>query len=236
MTGKALGSKIGVLSKNPIGAAPHSVRRVVWGLVAFLGTVLAVGCQPGNRANTGADILTGDWDYYRMLGGETRGGFEAKRRFGFAHFDGLDPAAAWLHRRAGGDLEAIQDLRLEGDSLFLDFSSGRSVQARINGDTVSGRIFQEGDAIQRMWFVRRNAPPVYEPYYPLWAGPISDSTYSVEIDPAVPMQARDGTTLMSFVGRPVGGGPLRDSHGEDAVPSHRHGQRCLLGVPWVHLR
>ena len=33
-------------------------------------------------------------------------------------------------------------------------------------------------------------------------------THAVEIDPAVPMTARDGTTLMSFVGRPVGEGPF----------------------------
>ena len=78
----------------------------------------------------------------------------------------------------------------------------------MDGDTIAGRIFQNGEPIQRMWLVRRNTAPVYEPYYPLWAGPISDSTFAVEIDPAVPMQARDGTTLMSFVGRPVGDGPF----------------------------
>jgi len=59
-----------------------------------------------------------------------------------------------------------------------------------------------------MWFVRRDSPPVYEPYYPLWDGPVSDSAYAVEIDPAVPMEARDGTVLMNFVGRPVGEGPF----------------------------
>ncbi len=173
--------------------------------VAFaLVVALTSGCQSGS----GPSALTGDWDYYRMLGGESRGGFEAQRRFGFAHFEGTDATEAWLHRRAGGALETIQDVKLEGDSLFLSYASGASVRAEVHGDTIAGSIFQNGDAVQRLWFVRRNAPPVYEPYYPLWDGPVSDSTYAVEIDPAVPMRARDGITLMNFVGRPIGDGPF----------------------------
>jgi putative CocE/NonD family hydrolase len=143
-----------------------------------------------------------------MLGAGPNGGFEARRRFGFAHFEGADPGQAWLHRRAGGDLERIQALTLQGDSLFLEFASGRSVRAAVAGDTIAGRILQDGEPIQRLWLVRRNEPPVYEPYHPLWDGPVSDSAYAVEIDPAVPMRARDGTTLMNFVGRPVGEGPF----------------------------
>ena len=154
------------------------------------------------------EALTGDWDYHRMLGGESRGGFEARRRFGFAHFEGTDLQAAWIHRRAGGDSERIDVLRMEGDSLFLDFASGRSVRAVVAGDTISGRIFEGSDATQRIWFVRRNAPPVYELYFAVWPGPVSEPTYEVEIDAAVPMTARDGTTLMNFVGRPVGEGPF----------------------------
>jgi putative CocE/NonD family hydrolase len=143
-----------------------------------------------------------------MLGAEPSGGFEARRRFGFAHFEGTGAESAWLHRRAGGDLEVIEGLSLEGDSLFLEYASGRSVRAVISGDTIAGRIYQDGAPIQRMWFVRRSAPPIYEPYFPLWPGPVSDSTYAVEIDPAVPMTARDGTVLMNFVARPVGEGPF----------------------------
>jgi hypothetical protein len=180
------------------------------GATLFMGAAFLIvfawtgGCRPAS----GPDALTGDWDYYRMLGAESTGGFEARRRFGFAHFEGADPAGAWLHRRAGGDLEVVQGLTLEGDSLFLDFASGRSIRARLAGDTISGRIFQGGDPIQRTWLVRRHAPPVYEPYFPLWAGPNSDSSYAVEIDPALPMNARDGTVLMNFVARPVGEGPF----------------------------
>ncbi len=174
------------------------------GLVIVAVAACAGGCAPPS----GPDALTGDWDYYRMLGGESRGGFEAKRRFGFAHFEGADPTGAWLHRRAGGNLESIQELTLDGDSLFLVYTSGNSVRAVVVGDTISGRVFRDGDPIQRMWFVRRKAPPVYEPNFPLWDLPVSDSTYAVEIDPAVPMNARDGTVLMSFVARPVGDGPF----------------------------
>jgi putative CocE/NonD family hydrolase len=172
--------------------------------LALLAIALTGGCQPVS----GPDALTGDWDYYRMLGAEPSGGFEAKRRFGYVHFEGVDQASAWFHRRAGGDLEVIEGLALEGDSLFMDFASGNSIRAIMAGDTISGRIFRDGQPIQRMWFVRRDAPPVYEPYYPLWSGEVSDSSFAVEIDPAVPMQARDGTTLMSFVARPVGEGPF----------------------------
>ena len=170
-------NRIGNSSRFPITAGI--------GAFGLLAVALTGGCQP----TSGPDALTGDWDYYRMLGAEPSGGFEAKRRFGFVHFEGLDLAGAWFHRRAGGDLEIIRGLALEGDSLFMDFASGNAVRA--------------GVAIQRMWLVRRDAAPVYEPYYPLWPGPVSDSTFAVEIDPAVPMQARDGTTLMSFVARPI---------------------------------
>jgi uncharacterized protein len=44
--------------------------------------------------------------------------------------------------------------------------------------------------------------------YRLWPGPVSDSTYAVTIDSAVPMRARDGVVLMSYVARPVGRGPF----------------------------
>ena len=49
---------------------------------------------------------------------------------------------------------------------------------------------------------------MWEPPYPLWPGPVSEPTFKVTIDPAVPMKARDGTTLMNYVARPVGDGPF----------------------------
>lgn len=168
-------------------------------------TLLAGACgDPGG----GTASLDGDWDYWRMLGAESSGGFEARRRFGFAHFEGTDPATARLERRAGGPLETITALAFAADSLTLDFASGASLRAQLRGDTLAGVLVRGGRPADRVWLVRRDTPPSYEPYHPLWPGETSDSTYAVEIDPAVPMTARDGTTLMNFVGRPVGQGPF----------------------------
>ncbi|HSG09790.1 MAG TPA: CocE/NonD family hydrolase [Longimicrobiales bacterium] len=170
--------------------------------------VFLVGCGSQSDPDDGASRLTGDWDYYRMLGAAPNGGFEARRRFGFAHFEGADPALAFLHRRAGGSLETVTGVALAGDSVTVDFASGTSMRAEIRGDTVAGVLVRDGAPADRVWLVRRDSLPAYEPYYPLWGGEVSDSTYAVTIDPAVPMTARDGTILMNFVGRPMGQGPF----------------------------
>ena len=47
------------------------------------------------------DRLTGDYDYYVMVGAAPNGGFEARRRMGFAHFDGPSANGAWFKRRSG---------------------------------------------------------------------------------------------------------------------------------------
>ncbi len=161
-----------------------------------------------DRSAETAETLTGDWDYWRMLGATPNGGFEARRRFGFAHFQSIDAAAARLERRAGGALETVTGIFIRDDSVTVDFASGRSLHAQVAGDTISGVLVRDGAPADRVWLVRRPSPPAYEPYYPLWQGQVSDSTYPVEIDPAVPMTARDSTTLMNFVGRPVGQGPF----------------------------
>lgn len=44
--------------------------------------------------------------------------------------------------------------------------------------------------------------------YRLWPDAVSDSAYAVAIDSAVPMHARDGTILMSYVVQPAGRGPF----------------------------
>jgi putative CocE/NonD family hydrolase len=152
--------------------------------------------------------LTGDWDYERMLGAAPNGGFEARRRFGFAHFDGPTATGAWLKRRSGDPLETISSVELKGDALVLSLGGDRSIRATVNGDTIAGQILRAGQPIDRVWLTRRTAPPVWEPPYPLWAGPVSEPTFKVTIDPAVPMKARDGVTLMSYVARPVGNGPF----------------------------
>ena len=48
--------------------------------------------------------LTGDWDLYVMVGAAWNGGFEARRRMGFAHFDGPSANGAWFKRRSGAHL------------------------------------------------------------------------------------------------------------------------------------
>ncbi len=173
--------------------------------LAFIALLSVSGCG-GGSSGSGADALTGDWDYYRMLGVAPNGGFEARRRFGFAHFEGMDASGAWLRQRAGGTMEVVKGLELTGDSLVLSFASGAALHAQVRGDTIGGILFRGGEPQDRIWLVRRDSPPVYEPNYPLWSGPVSDSTYAVTIDPAVPMDARDGTVLMNFVARPVGEG------------------------------
>ena len=156
----------------------------------------------------GASALRGDWDYYRMLGAKPSGGFDALRRFGFAHFEKADTTGAWINRRNGARMERIHDIVVTGDSLVIDLDAGTSIRARISKDTIAGQYYRGKNPTQRVWFVRRKSPPVYEPFYALWPGPVSDSSLAVTIDPAVPMKARDGTVLMNFVGTPSGKGPF----------------------------
>ncbi len=155
-----------------------------------------------------ATNLAGDWDYYRMMGAEPGGGFEAMRRFGFAHFEGPTAEGARMERRAGGRLMGIDSVALVGDSLILATGRNQSIRGVLRGDTFAGRTFQGDEPVNRVWLVRRTTPPVFEPPYQLWPGPVSDSMYDVVIDTAVPMKARDGVTLMSYVAHPVGDGPF----------------------------
>jgi len=172
--------------------------------MAFI-VLLFAGC--GGQAPGGVR-LAGDWDYYRMLGAAPNGGFEARRRFGFAHFDGPSADGAWLRRRSGEPLDSIKGVTLTGDTLVLSLSGDRAIRAVVNGDTATGRIYRGDQPIDRVWLTRRTSAPVWEPNYPLWSGAVSEPTFAVKIDPAVPMTARDGTTLMNFVARPVGDGPF----------------------------
>jgi len=175
-------------------------------VVQLVVSVIFLGAAACERAP--AVDLAGDWDYYRMMGAEPGGGFEARRRFGFAHFDGPTAEGARMERRAGGRLMGIDSVALVGDSLILATGRSQSIRGVIRGDTFAGRTFEGAEPINRVWLVRRTSPPVFEPPYQLWPGPVSDSMYDVVIDTAVPMKARDGVTLMSYVARPVGDGPF----------------------------
>ena len=178
--------------------------------LALTGALLltVTSCGMIDRGPLGGGALRGDWNYYRMLGGASIGGFGGKRHFGFAHFEGADTAGAFINRRSGSRMERVNGIAITGDSLVLDLGNN-SIRALIAGDTIAGKYFnREGVATHRIWFVRRSTPPEYEPNYALWPGPVSDSSFAVMIDPAVPMKARDGTVLMNFVATPVGDGPF----------------------------
>src|SRR5260370_42121686 len=151
--------------------------------------------------------LRGDWDYYRMLGAKPSGGFDALRRFGFAHFEADDTTGAWINRRNGARLEQIHSVVVSGDSVIIGLAAGTSIRARVSKDTIAGQYYVGNAPTQRVWFVRRHAAPEYAPFYRLWPGAVSDSSHSFTIDPSVPMRARDGTVLMNFVATPADTGP-----------------------------
>ncbi|MFN8573950.1 MAG: CocE/NonD family hydrolase [Gemmatimonadaceae bacterium] len=170
-------------------------------------TVLVSACGGGS----GSSSLRGDWDWYQMLGATPTGGFEARRRFAFAHFESNAETGAWLKRRSGVTMGTIRGIRVSGDSVVLELQGMRgatSFRAVQHGDTIGGLLFDGSTPTNRVTLVRRSSAADFEPPYTMWKGPLSDSTFAMTIDTAVPMHARDGTRLMSFVGRPVGDGPF----------------------------
>jgi uncharacterized protein len=172
-----------------------------------LAALLSAGC--GSRSSAPVDTpLAGDWDYYVTLGAAPNGGFEARRRMGVAHFDGPSADGAWLKRRSGAALNPITKVTLTGTDLMLSLGDGQEIRAAVNGDTISGQIHRGGKPINRVWLVKRPGPLVWESNYELWPGEVSQPTFEVTVDAAVPMTARDGTTLMNYVARPVGDGPF----------------------------
>ncbi len=187
--------------RRPAFRFPRSACAAILAVASFF--VAGCGSQPPARSP-----IAGDWDYYRMLGAAPNGGFEARRRFGFAHFDDAKAEGAWLKRRSGDRLEAIKAVSLTGNNLVLSFDNDRSIRAVVNGDAISGHIFRGAKPLDRVWLIRRTTAPKWEPNYPLWPGPVSEPKFAVKIDPAVPMTARDGTILMNYVARPVGDGPF----------------------------
>ncbi len=191
--------------------------------LAALSLTLA-SCGFGPSTADRADALTGDWDWYRTMGTEPIGGFEGSRRMAFVHFEGDDASEAWVRRRSDTPMYDVRAVRLAGDSVVLTLAApgsaapasaveagpgeAPSFRGVVAGDSIVGLRYQGSEAVERVRLVRRSSPPDYEPYTSLWEGDVSDSAYDVTIDPAVPMHARDGTLLMSFVGRPMGDGPF----------------------------
>ncbi len=173
--------------------------------VSLLGGLLLAAAPPtsAQQPATDAAALRGDWDWYRTMGATPTGGWEGRRRFGFAHLEGADTTGAWLKRRNGAAPLKIVAVGLRGDSLVLGFAGDAAFRGRVAGDTIAGLLYLQSQPTERMWLVRRTAPPDFEPDYRLWPGPVSEPAYDVAIDTAVPMHARDGTVLMSFVARPM---------------------------------
>src|SRR4051812_44646257 len=106
-------------------------------LVTVGNAILALSaCGTGN-----APALRGDWDYYRMLGAQPSGGFDARRRFGFAHFEAADTTGAWINRRNGTPMERLHAVTLTGDSLVMQLAGTTSIRARLSGDTIAGQYY-----------------------------------------------------------------------------------------------
>src|SRR5574342_867349 len=74
-------------------------------LPAAVVLVLALSAGCVDKPSPPDTRLNGDWDYYVMLGVSPNGGFEARRRMGFAHFDAPSADGAWLKRRSGAPLD-----------------------------------------------------------------------------------------------------------------------------------
>jgi putative CocE/NonD family hydrolase len=184
-----------------------TLKKNVSGLAAGL-LVLTLGGSCADKPTTSGARLAGDWDYYVMLGVAPNGGFEARRRMGVAHFDGPSADGAWLKRRSGASMNSIAKVSLTGDDVGISLGDTQEIRGVATGDTISGQIYRAGKPVDRVWLVKRSSPPVWEPNYDLWTGEVSQPTFQITVDPAVPMTARDGTTLMNYVARPVGRGPF----------------------------
>src|ERR1041385_2106087 len=183
-------------------ATPASTRRVVH--------AHTIGPNPGcaQKPSTADSRLSGDWDLYIMLGAAPNGGFEARRRMGFAHFEGESANGAWFKRRSGSPLFTITKVTVTGDNITVSLDNGSEIRGTLKGNNFEGRTYRDGKPIDRIYLVKRTEPIAWESNYALWPGDTSRPTFQVTVDPAVPMTARDGTVLMNYVARPVGAGPF----------------------------
>jgi putative CocE/NonD family hydrolase len=176
---------------------------------AFTRRVLPTLAIVSRSASAQVDArLSGDYDYYVMLGAAPNGGFEARRRMGFAHFDGPSANGAWFKRRSGAPLYTITKLTVAGDNITVSLENGSEIVGLMKGKDFEGRIYRDAKPIDRIWLVKRTDPITWESNYALWPGDASRPTFQVTVDTSVPMTARDGTTLMNYVARPVGAGPF----------------------------
>src|SRR5215813_11151735 len=137
---------------------------------AFTHRVVPTLAILGRSASAQADTrLSGDYDYYVMLGAAPNGGFEARRRMGFAHFDGPSANGAWFKRRSGAPLYAITKVTVAGAQMTMSLENGSEIVAALKGDDIEGRIYREGKPIDRIWLVKRTDPITWEANYALWS-------------------------------------------------------------------
>jgi len=144
--------------------------------------------------------LAGDWDFWQ--------GRLVRRPVAYGHL-APDSAGGWLKARNGQLAATFASSRISGDSVFIVLGGQPvTIAGVLHGDTIVAGIIAGGRQVEVAWLVRRASPPQFTTQFQLWPGPVSDSAYAVTVDTAVPMQARDGTTLMNLVVRPVGDGPF----------------------------
>lgn len=144
--------------------------------------------------------LAGDWD--------VRVGAIGRQVVAFAHLP-ADSAGGAVRQRVGGAVQGrFQSARLVGDSAFLEIVPGVGIAGVLHGDTITAHLVRGGRQVRPLWLVRRTGPPAFIEEYHLWPGTVSESTYAVAVDTAVPMRARDGNMLMNLVVRPTGDGPF----------------------------
>jgi len=150
---------------------------------AFTRRVLPTLAIVSRSASAQADTrLSGDYDYYVMLGAAPNGGFEARRRMGFAHFDGPSANGAWFKRRSGAPLYTITKVSVTGDNITVSLENGSEIVVALKGDNIEGRLFRGGKPIDRVWLVKRAGPIAWESNYALWPGDSSRPTFQVTVD------------------------------------------------------
>ena len=102
------------------------------------------------KPSTAETRLSGDYDLYVMLGAAPNGGFEARRRMGFAHFDGPSANGAWFKRRSGAPLFTITKVTVTGNNITLSLDNGSEIVGLLKADGIEGRIFRGGKPIDRL--------------------------------------------------------------------------------------
>src|SRR5215831_10913771 len=114
--------------------------RFMW-VIVF---VLSITFSASRLAALADARLTGDYDYYVMLGAAPNGGFEARRRMGFAHFDEKSANGAWFKRRSGAPLFTVTKEAVTGGQIALWLDNGSEIVGLLKSDGLEGRIYRDG--------------------------------------------------------------------------------------------